>query len=214
MKQILSFLRKHESFLLKIFVWVFLSGLGVIITRSRAVAQFIEAQGLSAETIILLIAIVAAYIATAISIKDLRTSVSALEEGFGVIDAFLSKEFSEYRYLRSQSPTALTEEGETLAKQARAQEIAEKYASQVKVPAKTTPYDIQIIAWEFATEKLRELVSETEENDIKAVAYSHAIKIDIVYKVIGVVLRDHILKQRKLAPSDICLLYTSDAADE
>lgn len=92
----------------------------------------------------------------------------------------------------SGSPLRLTEFGDKIAKQIDAERWSDQLASKVATEVKNkTPYEIQ----EFCLTYVQELEVSPEQNEVlHNCAYENGLEAKVVRRVLGIVLRDKLLK--------------------
>ena len=111
--------------------------------------------------------------------------------------------------IASQSPIRLTDLGNKIAEEIKVNEWVSEYAEKLsdRVEAKNA-YDIQEFCFQYAQNELLEDLGKTVTDsaelksvpfptieDIKLSAYDHGLELKQVLEVVGVVLRDEMLKR-------------------
>ena len=103
----------------------------------------------------------------------------------------------------SASPVKLTPLGQEIATTLRVeQKIVDHWdAIKAKVEAKNpqNPYDIQVAAMTVARECFDGIFTEAEKSEVKAYAFAKGMNLLEIYPVIGIEVRNRILKERDIA---------------
>jgi len=131
------------------------------------------------------------------------TLVSFIEEIRGDIKEIFRRLPAETAL--SSSPITLTELGQQVAEEIKVDSWLNKYVGNVQkqISPDTNPYEIQDVCFRYADEQLMEeltRVAETNKSasfikaDIELSAYNHGLTLDKVTRVVGVKLRDQILR--------------------
>lgn len=109
--------------------------------------------------------------------------------------------------VKSQSPMNLTVAGKAIIDKIHADKIINKYISHlVQEVEKQTPknaYDIQNISIEVAKNNMLNYLNEDELSAVKQEAYSRGILVEDILLVFGILLRNHILKEKNIPISDV-----------
>ena len=107
----------------------------------------------------------------------------------------------------AHSPISLTDVGHAIAVNIKAKEILTKYRTQlcaaVDASSPKNAYDIQMAAMKVSREKLITFLNDVEISQVKQEAFSRGLLAEDVLSVVGVLLRDDILTERKLPVSDV-----------
>ncbi len=107
----------------------------------------------------------------------------------------------------AHSPISLTDVGRSIAANIKAPELMAKYRSQlcaaVDASSPKNAYDIQMAAMKTSREKLITFLNDVEIAQVKQEAFSRGLLAEDVLSVVGVLLRDEILKERNLPVSDV-----------
>jgi len=105
------------------------------------------------------------------------------------------------------SPLSLTELGQEIVENIGAQEILKKYIKklmeEIEDSSAKNAYDIQIESMRIAKDKMIRFLNEEELNTIKQEAFSHGFITEDVLVVFGILLRNHVLKEKGLPISDV-----------
>lgn len=103
--------------------------------------------------------------------------------------------------IASQSPIRLTDLGNEIATEIKVHEWISDYAARLSGSIESkSAYDIQEFCFQQAQEKLLAdvesgVVTRITGEDIKMSAYNHGLELKGVFDVVGVVLRDEMLKR-------------------
>ena len=121
------------------------------------------------------------------ALKALHKAIKRLEKK---IDALPMPAFSP------GSPLQLTEFGERISKEIEAKEWAAKLApTLIERCQGKIEYEIQEICIEYAKSELEP--SDNEDIKLKGCAFNNGITVETVRQVLGIELRDEMLKRRK-----------------
>lgn len=102
-------------------------------------------------------------------------------------------------FAESNSPTQLNEEGRRVANLINVESLVEKYASQIKVEETESAYSIQQKCFEFALEKLPNLLTKDEVRLIEDIAFNEGVEKSIILDVVfGISLRNKILSDKQI----------------
>ena len=107
------------------------------------------------------------------------------------------------RYDDSDSPRALNSDGQRISQLIAAKDLADRYAGFAPVDNLTNAYDIQEACFTFATEKLSGHLTPDERNTIKTVAFDEGANELMIMRVVGIVLRDKVLEDKKIPISQV-----------
>lgn len=120
-----------------------------------------------------------------------------------------------YQFVNRNSPVAngsplmLTPIGTDIVQKIGANEIFAKYVEKLKqevnAQSPKNAYDIQLAAMKTAKEKLLTLLVDSELAGVKQEAYIRGILVEDVLSVFGILLRDHILREKGIPVSDVDL---------
>lgn len=86
----------------------------------------------------------------------------------------------------------------------KANEIFARYAGSLsdeitaQCPAESTAYDIQAAAFKIAKKRMPEILSATEIEALKKVAFDYSIILDDMWIIFGILLRDKTLAERNI----------------
>ena len=109
--------------------------------------------------------------------------------------------------VRAHSPISLTEVGKKVAISIEAENTLEKYYEKLKVQLEKskpkTAYDIQEAALRMARESIESYLNEDELNTIKDEAFNRGVPVEDVLVILGVLLRNHYLKEKGIPISEI-----------
>lgn len=158
---------------------------------------------------------------------SMESDRSTLKTGFASLEKTLTDFMQEIRTdvkeiflrlpaetARSSSPITLTELGQQIAEEIKVDTWLNEYTEKVQkgIQPDTNPYEIQEACFRYADEQFMEdltavteinkAVSEIDKSAIKAdielSAYNHGLPLDKVLRVVGVKLRDNILRNFNL----------------
>ena len=102
----------------------------------------------------------------------------------------------------TKSPIGLTDFGKEISGDVGASAIVDKlFDAMIDLTKAQTPYQIQETCFEFVKKKLLEEKPELKEV-IESCSFNRGLEVHKVLRVIGIVLRDRILKHRNLSPPD------------
>ena len=109
--------------------------------------------------------------------------------------------------IASRSPIKLTDEGEEVAKEIDAQSIFNRHIksliNRIDEENPQTAYDIQTVSFRLTSEELPKMLSKEEMAIIKNSAFNRGIQILNIWVIFGIYLRDKILNDRGVIPSDL-----------
>ena len=133
-------------------------------------------------------------------LDDLEKRFGRFEEKIDRLTELMISSFNDRRIIQSTSPLTLTDYGEELAEKANAEIIAERYAGQLfKEIENLNEYQIQEFCFDFTKQKLLEDLKTNDHEDFEVIsrlAFNEGIEIDKVTRVIGLVLRDQLIKMK------------------
>lgn len=104
---------------------------------------------------------------------------------------------------QTESPVQLNDYGNTISEQVEAKSIIDKVLSDVPVKSDMNEYQIQQTCFEYANRDLLKSVSAEEKNRVEKLAYDEGIELESVLRVLGIELRDAVLKKFGKNPSQI-----------
>jgi len=109
--------------------------------------------------------------------------------------------------VKSHSPISLTEKGIEIATEIKAREKVANHWDEIKelikVESLSNPYDIQVECMEKAQNCFNSLFTEEEKSEIKLHAFKIGMNLMEIYPIIGVKIRDKILKEKGINVDDI-----------
>lgn len=109
--------------------------------------------------------------------------------------------------VEARSPIALTASGKEIAANLEAEKLLKKYIRKLEAAGDfkdvNDAYDIQSSAMKIAKEKMITFLDEDELALVKKEAYSRGIILEDVMAVFGVLLRNHVLEEKKIPVSDV-----------
>lgn len=144
--------------------------------------------------------------------KELRDEVKKMQEIRDiVIELRTSFKYlptpQKARYAQQHSPIQLTDEGNDVRKQIKADELINKYAdtlySFVNSSKMSNAYDIQIEAFNIIADKFYGLLSQGEMIDIKNTAYQLGKTLEDFLIIFQILFRDYILKKHGMVAADV-----------
>lgn len=103
--------------------------------------------------------------------------------------------------VKSQSPLSLTEKGDKISNELSLDQLVDEhwdsiYEQFTKNPLITNPYDIQTHSLAIAQDCFEKIFTDNEKNKIKTYAYEIGINLLEIIPIIGVEIRDRVLKLR------------------
>lgn len=111
------------------------------------------------------------------------------------------------RPVMSQSPLSLTLIGTQIVDEIEANKILDKYILKLtKEVERSNPknaYDIQIASMNVVKSEMIKLLNEEELILVKQEAYSKGLLVEDIMSVFGILLRDHILAEKKMTISEV-----------
>lgn len=109
--------------------------------------------------------------------------------------------------VQSRSPLSLTSKGESISAAIRAPMKVDTHWSSIKLlvdqKSPNNPYDIQTVSMDIAKQCFEKIFSADEQNEIKSYAYKIGVNLLEIYPILGVLIRDRILKERGLTPAEV-----------
>ena len=149
-------------------------------------------------------------IRTTSRLDKVEGKIDGLEGKFDKLESkfdLLMANFLPRKFVKSHSPLALASEGIKIASDIGAAGIfakhAERLSSIVERSNPQTPYDIQLSAMTVARNDLEPLLEIQELNAIKDAAFKEGVLMDNIWMIFAIMLRDHILKKRGIAISEV-----------
>lgn len=97
--------------------------------------------------------------------------------------------------VKIDSPMSLTDYGEKLIADTKADALAEKYADNIKTTDDMNDYRIQEACFDYAYAKLLAAVSDEERDLLEGAAFQRGLPMGHVLQAIGVRLRDYKFQQ-------------------
>jgi len=137
------------------------------------------------------------------------TSIDAIKESLASVkattDLLYKKQLST---MQSQSPLSLTSKGEIVATAISADEMINNHWDDIEAEISRSntpnnPYDIQKISLDIARNCFDTIFSNDERNRIKTYAYSIGMDLLEIYPIVGIKIRDRILKERNIDLTEI-----------
>lgn len=102
----------------------------------------------------------------------------------------------------NQSPLSLTKRGKEIGGSIDAKNIADKHIEKYKEAytdwEDMNAYHIQQTCVDFAMNELADLLTDQEKKPLEDAAYQHGIDLLSIFWVIGIVMRDKVLKERRI----------------
>jgi len=136
--------------------------------------------------------------------KDIDTHIGGIKDSLATIKATTDLLYQAHlSTVRRQSPIALTQKGEEIAIALRMTEKIANHWSEIKAEMQKrspmNPYDIQTVAMDVARNCFDTLFSDTEKSEIKLYAYRSGMDLLEIYPIIGIIVRDKVLKEMNTA---------------
>lgn len=108
---------------------------------------------------------------------------------------------------KTESPVSLTEIGKEINDSIDAERIASNYIKYYKKEHSgwqdMNAYHTQETCFEFCSKKLISLLSEQEKKPLEDEAYQRGIDISNIFRVIGIVMRDKMLKEKGIDKKEV-----------
>ena len=121
------------------------------------------------------------------------------------VNKIIYKHFTDT--VKGQSPISLTEKGEKIADKTGLKEKIinhlEKIKSFINIDDLNNPYDIQTESLDKAQKCFENFFTEQEKSKIKLHAYKKGVYLMEIYPIIGVIIRDIILKEKNISINEI-----------
>lgn len=162
-------------------------------------------SGLTGLMVLFLLYLIWHFSAWKRDIKDIMLGWPKLKEQVRDIASFIKWKYPDFELISFQSPIGLTSQGQSLAQKSNAESLAAKYAKQIDIPSDANPYDVQTICLEFAESKLLSLLQHDEKDHIKTVAYENGYKVEHILTLIGIILRDRLIREKGMTREAIDL---------
>lgn len=140
-----------------------------------------------------------------LKLKDLepiRKEASTIIRMIKDIHSYVMKQ-DHRSFISSKSPLSLTDEGKKLSERMNAQEIVQQYADKIK-HEDMNAYQIQEECLRFSGEDLLDKLKESPNQFKKMsdIAYEEGVKIEELLHIIGILLRDEILKEHNYSHTE------------
>ncbi len=141
-------------------------------------------------------------------IEEIREKISGL---IGRVDT-LSDQVAASRgkeIYKNKSPVSLSEYGESLSKKIDVKSVTDRYREQLTKRAKKrkmNAYQIQQSCFDFAQNQIAKDLEENSKeqyDQLASVAFNEGIQIGDLMRVLGLILRDQVLKACDISVSDI-----------
>lgn len=134
-----------------------------------------------------------------------------IKQGFHTLNARLTLQeaASSTGLTQSQSPIKLNSKGIKLRSELKADEVLEKYWGQVldflnkSLDVNSTPYDVQLAAFEYAPIMINTLFSETEKQDIKQAAYENGYSLNVFDSFYAILIRDRYFSENNIEVEEV-----------
>ncbi|MDR0291825.1 MAG: hypothetical protein LBI01_03500 [Elusimicrobium sp.] len=130
--------------------------------------------------------------------RKLSEDIALLSENMDII-----RDYFATRHLTIRSgPVTLSDKGLEIRDETDAKSIFSKIYPQLKIMlvarGPLTPYDIQAVALDTAKQNFISMLSAEELGTLKQTAYKNGLTLDSLYIIFGIMLRDAVLKERKI----------------
>ncbi|MFA4975836.1 MAG: hypothetical protein WC853_13910 [Thermodesulfovibrionales bacterium] len=123
------------------------------------------------------------------------------------VDLIYENTLGSKRTVAALSPITLTEVGKEIKEKIKADAILEKHflklTKEIEQEKTENAYDIQMASMKIAKEKMLTLLNEEELLAVKQEAYNRGLIVEDIMSVLGVLLRDRILKLKGYPISDV-----------
>ena len=145
-------------------------------------------------------------------VGTLETKVSFFESNILTALGNITREIkalSGQKFMKAESPISLNSKGIELSEKMDAYRIANKYKEKLLNKAKKenrNPYQIQQSCFDFATNKILEDLEEKDKktfDHLTNIAYNEGVRVEALMQIIGLVLRDQVLKALSQSSMDI-----------
>ena len=124
--------------------------------------------------------------------------LTQISEKLSNIEGGLERDRATNPYIKSKSPLSLTDKGKALLIDSTGKDYIDlkyaKFLKEIKGKNPKTPYDVQ----ELSKDLISARTSLDEFNDIKDFAFLKGISINVILEVLGIYLRDLLLKDWKM----------------
>ncbi|MFW9882589.1 MAG: hypothetical protein ACFFG0_56730 [Candidatus Thorarchaeota archaeon] len=133
-------------------------------------------------------------------IKDIKKDVRDIKDNVSGIDATVKLLYQAYLgTVKTKSPLHISPKGDKIVKDLSLSNKVDKYWDQIykllSVNSLNNPYDVQIASLEISQNKIKDILTENEINEIKIYAFNNGLNLLEIYPVIGVLIRDKALKE-------------------
>ena len=130
--------------------------------------------------------------------RKLSEDIASIKDSMDIV-----RDYFTTRHLTIRSgPVALADKGLEIKAAIDAKSIFASIYPQLKIllvaRGPLTPYDIQAVALDVAKQNFISLLSAEELGKLKQAAYKQGLMIESLYIIFGIMLRDTILKERKI----------------
>jgi hypothetical protein len=109
--------------------------------------------------------------------------------------------------VQAHSPIQLTQKGEQISKAISAEMKIDNHWETIKGKLEekkpTNAYDIQTVAMDIARDCFEKIFTPAEQNEIKTYAFGIGINLLEIYPIFGVIIRDRIFSERKVAIEEV-----------
>ncbi len=123
------------------------------------------------------------------------------------VDLIYENTLGAKRTVAAASPITLTDVGKEIAQKIKAETILNKYlaklSKEIDAEDPKNAYDIQMTAMKLVKGKMLTFLNGEELAIVKQEAYNRGLIVEDIMSVLGVLLRDHILKEKGYPISDV-----------
>lgn len=134
--------------------------------------------------------------------KDIREDIKELRNSLQEINKNILSSLNKPTLIQRKSPIVLTDSGRDIAKDINADNLVNQYGGLVEIKPDASQYQIQEACFEFAEMKLRNLLKDPDKEIVEKIAYKKGITVEEILKVVGVKLRDDLLKKHGMSPPE------------
>jgi hypothetical protein len=135
--------------------------------------------------------------------KELSKQVNKLERTISSVQDTIYQIAGKHSPAQNKSPTQLTDYGRKISDKIDADELVRKYVENVIIPDNANAYRIQAACFTYANNDLMDDATLEEQNKIEEYAFHTGDPISFAFTVVGIKMRDHILKRMNMLVDDV-----------